>query len=411
MFYSVMGVFIGGLVDRYSRRWIMYGSITIWSLATAATGLVSTYRGLFASRLAVGFGEASISPAGHSLLALNFPRDRLATPLSLFVAAGLGGTGLAYYLGGELLTHFQHSALPWPFAGLAPWRQVMVAIGLPGLVIAVLAFTVRDPRDARPIASHELASWGEIFAFLNSHRRLFGGLMTGYAFISIVNTATTFWAPTYARTVLGAPADQMGLVMVFAVGVSGVVGGVVMGMITDWLTRRGVLDAPLRCFFVAAAIGIPVSAAGYLANSLTMLYIGLAVFQATVVAMLWSDAGRAADHLAGRDARADGLDDPADRDDRRLCGGSDDHRRADHLLLRRREDRAGGRDDDPHRRPDRHLFLLGRAQALHRAHARDVVIGRADSRRSGRRPLRRSARWCRCGYRASRALRRGCRCR
>jgi MFS family permease len=55
-------------------------------------------------------------------------------------------------------------------------------------------------------------------------------------------------------------------------------------MITDWLTRRGVLDAPLRCFFVAAAIGIPVSAAGYLANSLTMLYVGLAVFQATVVA-------------------------------------------------------------------------------------------------------------------------------
>jgi MFS family permease len=281
MFYSVMGVFIGGLVDRYSRRWIMYGSITIWSLATAATGLAASYRGLFVARLAVGFGEASISPAGHSLLAMNFPRDRLATPISLFVATGLGGTGLAYYLGGELLTLFQHASLPAPFAGLAPWRQVMVAIGLPGLLIALLAFTVNDPRDARPIASHELASWREYFAYLKSHWRLFGGLMSGYAFISIVNTATTFWAPTYARTVLGAPADQMGLVMVFAVGV---VGGVVMGMITDWLTRRGMLDAPLRCFFVAAAIGIPVSAAGYLANSLTMLYIALAVFQATVVA-------------------------------------------------------------------------------------------------------------------------------
>jgi MFS family permease len=108
--------------------------------------------------------------------------------------------------------------------------------------------------------------------------------MVGYAFVSMVNTATTFWAPTYARTVLGAPADEMGKVMALAVGVSGVVGGVAMGLITDWLTRRGVLDAPLRCFFISAAIGIPVSAAGYLADNLTMLYIGLAVFQATVVA-------------------------------------------------------------------------------------------------------------------------------
>jgi MFS family permease len=284
MFYSVMGVVIGGLVDRYSRRWIMWGSITIWSLATAAHGLVATYRGLFAARLVVGFGEASISPAGHSMLALNFPRDRLATPLSLFVATGLGGTGLAYYLGGELLTYFQHAALPAPFAGLAPWRLVMIAIGLPGILIALLAFTMNDPRDSRPIEKHELASWGDYFTYLLSHWRLFLAFMVGYAFVSIVNTATTFWAPTYARTVLGAPADEMGKVMALAVGVSGVVGGVVMGLITDWLTRRGVLDAPLRCFFVSAAIGIPVSAAGYLADSLTMLYIGLAVFQATVVA-------------------------------------------------------------------------------------------------------------------------------
>jgi MFS family permease len=108
--------------------------------------------------------------------------------------------------------------------------------------------------------------------------------MAGYAFVSIVNTATTFWAPTYARTVLGASPDVMGAIMLLAVGVSGTLGGGVMGMISDWLTRRGVLDAPLRCFFVSAAIGIPVSAAGYLANNLTILYIGIAVFQATVVA-------------------------------------------------------------------------------------------------------------------------------
>jgi len=284
LFYSVMGVIIGGLVDRYSRRWIMWGSITIWSLATAAHGLVSTYRGLFAARLVVGFGEASISPAGHSMLSLNFPKDRLATPLSLFVATGLGGTGLAYYLGGELLTYFQRASLPAPFGDLAPWRLVMIAIGLPGILIALLAFTMNDPRDARPIEKHELASWGEYFTYLLSHWRLFGGLMTGYAFVSIVNTATTFWAPTYARTVLGVPADTMGKIMAVAVGVSGIVGGVAMGMITDWLTRRGVLDAPLRCLFVSAVIGMPAAAAGYLADSPTMLYIGLAVFQATVVA-------------------------------------------------------------------------------------------------------------------------------
>lgn len=284
LFYGLVGLLIGGLVDRYPRRWIMYGGISLWSLAAAGAGLAANYAQMFLARMLVGMGEGAISPAAQSLLAGIFPRHRLATPLSAFVAAGIVGIGLSFALGGWLLEYFADHPLGGPFAGLAPWRQVLIALGLPGLLIALLAFTVHEP--ARPMlaAGAQQPSWKSFFAHFRANPRLIGGLLAGYGLTAMISHGSTAWAPTYARRVLGLSAGAVGETMFLIVAVGGVASTIAMGMLVDRLTLRGCHDAPLRCFLAAAILAIPAAATGFLADNVVLLYLGIAVMVCTLSA-------------------------------------------------------------------------------------------------------------------------------
>jgi len=83
--YAFFGLPLGWAVDRWSRRWIIFGGVTTWGLATAACGLAQSFETLLIARILVGVGEACMIPAAYSLLADEFPRERLtvAVPSSL----------------------------------------------------------------------------------------------------------------------------------------------------------------------------------------------------------------------------------------------------------------------------------------------------------------------------------------
>src|SRR3546814_646680 len=68
LFYAIFGIPMGWLVDRYSRRKIIYFGMTCWSIAAAACGLANSYWQLLLARFGVGIGEASLSPAAYSII-------------------------------------------------------------------------------------------------------------------------------------------------------------------------------------------------------------------------------------------------------------------------------------------------------------------------------------------------------
>lgn len=280
LFYGAMGLVIGGLVDRWSRRGIMFAGITIWSLAAAATGLARDYAQLFGARLLVGFGEGAISPAAQSLLAGIFPRRLLATPMSCFVAAGVAGIGLSFALGGFLLDHFTHSPLGGPLEGLAPWRQVMVVTGIPGVLVGLLAFSFKEP--VRAVVGGGGATWKAFFAHLRLHARLMGGLMGGFLLSAMATQGAMIWTPTYARRVLDMGATEVGGMMGLAVTVGGIVGSLAMGQIVDRLYARGVRDAAIRLYFWMLAVAPPLVAVTYLVGSAQLLFAGVLVLMLTV---------------------------------------------------------------------------------------------------------------------------------
>jgi MFS family permease len=128
----VGALFAGVISDLSSRRAVIAGGLALWSGFTALGGAVASYGQLFVSRALVGIGQSSYLPASQALLADYFPSKGRAQAMGIFwMGLALGGVA-AVYLGGVL-------------SSVIGWRFTLVAVGLPGLVFALLLGRLRDP--------------------------------------------------------------------------------------------------------------------------------------------------------------------------------------------------------------------------------------------------------------------------
>jgi MFS family permease len=182
IFYSLCALPLGALIDRYSRRWVIFSGILVWSLAASACGLATTPAQLFGARMAVGAGEAALSPAAYSILSDLFPRDRLAAPISIYTIGGVLGSASALAGGGHLLQYFSaRGGLTLPMVGtLQRWQSVFICTGAPGLVVASLIFTFAEParRSNRPLSVPVDDSFGR---FLKAVCGLTAHALNGFA--------------------------------------------------------------------------------------------------------------------------------------------------------------------------------------------------------------------------------------
>lgn len=133
IFYTLLGIPIAWLADRYNRVWIMTAALAVWSGFTALCGVAHSYLQLFLYRVGVGVGEAGGVAPAYSLVADYFPREQRARALGVYSFGIPIGTGLAFMFGGII-------------ASRVDWRAAFVIVGLAGLVIAPLfRFTVKEP--------------------------------------------------------------------------------------------------------------------------------------------------------------------------------------------------------------------------------------------------------------------------
>jgi len=139
--FSLAALPLGVLSDLRSRRAVLSGGITLWSMGTILGGLVQGFWQLFACRAAVGAGGAAAAAAGASLVADYFPGARRALAMGIYMSGiALGGV-LGIVAGGELQAVYG-------------WRLSLMTVGVPGLLVAALAarlVTRPDPR--RPFPS------------------------------------------------------------------------------------------------------------------------------------------------------------------------------------------------------------------------------------------------------------------
>ena len=187
IFYATMGLPLGWLADRKNRVKIVAVGIAVWSIATAASGLARNFTHLFIARMSIGVGEATLSPCAMSIISDSFPPEKRSRPIAVYTMALSVGAGFASLLGAGVLTWAKSGGsitLPW-VGELVPWQATFFIVGLPGLVLSVLFFLLREPaRSGGPsvvggslpdMLRHVLARW-----------RMYGGFVSVFCFMTIV---------------------------------------------------------------------------------------------------------------------------------------------------------------------------------------------------------------------------------
>lgn len=254
IFYSVLGIPLGWLADRGSRRGLMVAGVAAWSLMTAVCGLTRSYVGLFLARIGVGVGEATLSPAAYSLLGDYFPREKLGRAMAVYSIGVPLGSGIAL-VAGALVVKFVTEGPPLivPMLGaMEPWRLTFVVIGLPGLLVALLiALTVREPE--RKGGKQGLAK-GEFTAFLRTHPAALAAHMGGMSMITLVMYGAMAWIPQFLHRTYAMPIPEAGLWFGAATAICGAAGLMLGGWMADRLYRRGFKDAHLRVIRLNAGV-------------------------------------------------------------------------------------------------------------------------------------------------------------
>lgn len=156
VFYALFGIPLGRLADMWTRTKLMTLGLTVWSGLTAVSGLTTSFFQLAAVRIGVGIGEASASPCAYSLLSDYFPKEKRATVLAIYSAGLYLGGGCSYLIGGTVVDYWNAAYPDKSLAplGLAGWQAAFIAVGLPGLLLALIVATIREP--VRGMADHVL---------------------------------------------------------------------------------------------------------------------------------------------------------------------------------------------------------------------------------------------------------------
>ena len=145
VFYALFGIPLGRLADSWHRVRLMTVGLALWSTMTALSGFSRTGGQLAAARIGVGIGEATASPAAYSLISDYFPKRLRATALSIYSAGLYVGGGVSLFIGGLIVQGWNRAYPGGGPLGLVGWQAAFLAVGIPGLIVALWVATIREP--------------------------------------------------------------------------------------------------------------------------------------------------------------------------------------------------------------------------------------------------------------------------
>lgn len=279
LLYAVMGLPLGRLADRSSRRNIIAISCTLWSFATLACGMVFQFWQLLAARMAVAVGEAGGMAPSISLVSDLYPPKRRSLVISLFMMGPHFGVLIGLALGGWIAQNYG-------------WRMTFMAFGIPGLVLGPLVWLlVREPKRGgfdQPKTGPALATeplWTQVRRLLAISAFRNVALACGVA--GVAGYGYGIWTPSFLVRTHGLSIAHAGLMFGVASGVGALSGAMFSGALCDRLTQRDVrwqIGLPL----IGVALSVPSALAFLLWPTGSPWVLGsLLVPKAMVFAMLF----------------------------------------------------------------------------------------------------------------------------
>ena len=257
LFYATLGIPVAALADRMNRVNIISIALALWSGMTAACGLAQNFVHLLLARIGVGIGEAGSSPPSHSIIADLYPAEKRALALSIYSLGVTLGAAAGQIFGGNLTYFFD-------------WRVAFIAIGLPGVILAVIVklFATEPMRRAEPGAVEETQTPSIRAGF----RSIFGNpaavwLVAGVTITSMIGYALTGWTPAYLIRSFGLNTLQVGNIVAPLLAIAGVASGLGSGWLANRLSEKYGLKAQPLMVAALKTIALPFLIWFYVADS------------------------------------------------------------------------------------------------------------------------------------------------
>ncbi len=281
LFYTLFGIIIGHLADKYNRRNIIIAGVSVWSVMTAMCGGINSYGQFFLARMGVGVGEATLSPSSYSIITDYFPKNKLATALSTYSMGVFLGMGLSIVIGAGLISTLPTSGMVNVpiFGEIYPWQLLFFYIGLPGLFIALLMLTVKEPmrKDTliKGISAAE-PTLQEALAMIWRQRKAYLAISIGTSFTAFTVYGSSAWIPTYFVRTFGWTMQKTGLSYGLIVTIFSALGVLTGGWLADRYSKRGQADGKVRVGLISG-IGTLAACCNFLLSDPYMILLSLAI--------------------------------------------------------------------------------------------------------------------------------------
>jgi MFS family permease len=292
--FSLASIPIGILADRIDRRWIIGLGLAAWSALTALQAAARGFGALFAIRLGVGIGEATLAPCAYPILAESFPKSFTSRAIGFYVAGAATLSGIAIASIGGLLDRLKAGHMPGDFA---PWRIVFLVIAIPGLILALLTPLIGsggarlDRSMPSPYAGARARGLRTGVPIL-----LYGGAAAFYATLFVLFV----WTPTIFIRDFGLSSTQAGALL----GSEQILSGVVGTLFGAWLADRAGPARRVSSALAIASVGLAAMAAGLVA--IACAHAVLVAASAAIMAALLGGMGASLLPMAVQETSAPG---------------------------------------------------------------------------------------------------------
>jgi len=276
LFYTVMGVPIATMADRYNRARLIAACSALWSIMTAFTGAASSYAAMAVARMGVGVGEAGLTPSANSLIGDLFkPTDR-GKAIGIYQSAVPVGTMLAGFLGGLL-------------ERAVGWRLTFIILGIAGILLTVLfRIAFREPMrgqsdEATSVPEKSYYSVKETLSFLLRQKSC-QYFLPAFVLVGFVVSAVNTWTPAYFMRSHEMSLMHMAATIGMIGGIGGAIGMIGGGILSDRMARTNVA-AYMLIPAVAMLLTMPFFFGVYLTSSswLAMGFLLVPMITATAI--------------------------------------------------------------------------------------------------------------------------------
>ncbi len=246
--YALAVIPIARLSDRYSRKYVIAGSVAAWSALTAAAGFANSFLTLLLTRVGVAIGEGGLTPASHALISARFPDWQRSTAIAIFSCGIPIGIALSMIIGGKI-------------NDLYGWRAAMFLVGGCGFFLSIVVLLLlREPLRNSAAATaaeggqktvdkeqdRERETFRSLFSDPVIRYTIIAGTLTGIA------SGASAWLAPYAIRAFDLSSSQVGASFGAVLGVTTLLGTLFGGTFTAWLSRND----PRRGFWFLAAVSV-----------------------------------------------------------------------------------------------------------------------------------------------------------